>query len=167
MKSRLWLLNQNFWSLGKLHCKLLVALATISVAILSLGMAIKILRLGYACMQPCQSKWLNWPFFCFNRGLLWLQSRIPAIAQFGENTDRRGIFRAMLDIDCLSGSCLLGWLSAKQKEPVSRYFAQRKRCFGSLHPPPPHPPMEPMGGGERILKMNAAKLRTCNDLIQS
>ena len=41
MKSRLWLLNQNVWSLGKLHCKLLVALATISVAILSLGMAIK------------------------------------------------------------------------------------------------------------------------------
>ena len=34
MKSRLWLLNQNV-------CKLLVALATISVAILSLGMAIK------------------------------------------------------------------------------------------------------------------------------
>ena len=32
---------------------------------------------------------------------------------------------------------------------------------------PPLPPMEPMGGGERVLKMNAAKLRTCNDLIQS
>ena len=32
----------------------------------------------------------------------------------------------------------------------------------------PYPPlMQPMGGGERVLKTNAAKLRICNDLIQS
>ena len=48
-----------------MHFKLLTvaALTTILVAILSLGMAtIKILCLGYACMQPCESKELNWPF---------------------------------------------------------------------------------------------------------
>ena len=48
---------------------ILVALATISVAILSPGMAIKIIRLGYA-LQPCKSKGLNWPFFYFSGGLL-------------------------------------------------------------------------------------------------
>ena len=55
MKSRLWLLNQNFWSLGKLHCKLLVALATISVAILRLGMAIKNTATGL-CLHAALSK---------------------------------------------------------------------------------------------------------------
>ena len=34
-------------------------------------------------------------------------------------------------------------------------------------PPPPPSPMEPMIGEERVLKMNAAKLSTSNDLIQS
>ena len=47
-----------------------------------------------------------------------MQRRIPAIAQFGGNTDRRGIFWAMLDIDCLSGSCLLGWLSGREKKSL-------------------------------------------------
>ena len=50
--------------------EMLVALATKSVAILSPGMAIKILCLGLACMQPCNSKGLSWPFIHFYGGLL-------------------------------------------------------------------------------------------------
>ena len=51
---------------------IVTSLVTISVAILSLGMAIRILHvcLGYACMQPCKSKRLNWPFLHFSGGLL-------------------------------------------------------------------------------------------------
>ena len=41
--------------------KIVSSLVTLSDAILSLGMAIKILCLGYACGQPCKSKGLNWP----------------------------------------------------------------------------------------------------------
>ena len=32
-------------------------------------MAIRILCLDYACMQPCKSKGLNWPFLHFSGGL--------------------------------------------------------------------------------------------------
>ena len=46
------------------------SLATILDAILSLVMAIKILCLGQACMQPCKSKGLNWPFLHFSGGHL-------------------------------------------------------------------------------------------------
>ena len=49
---------------------IVTSLVTISVAILSLKMAIRILCLGYACMQPCKSKWLNWPFLHFSGGLI-------------------------------------------------------------------------------------------------
>ena len=40
--------------------KIVSSLATISVAILSLGV----------CMLPCKSKGLNWPFLRFSAGLL-------------------------------------------------------------------------------------------------
>ena len=42
---------------------ILVAFVTASVAILSPGMAIKIL---YMPAEPCKGKGLNWPFFCFS-----------------------------------------------------------------------------------------------------
>ena len=49
MNSRLWRLNQKFYlprkTYSELHCKLLVALAIVSVAILSPGMAFRILCL--------------------------------------------------------------------------------------------------------------------------
>ena len=46
------------------------SLVTISATILSLGMAIRILCLGYVCMQPSKSKGLKWPFLYFSGGLL-------------------------------------------------------------------------------------------------
>ena len=51
--------NINYWSSTKRNDQ-----------ILSLGMAIKILYLGEACMQPCKRKGLNWPFLCFSGCLL-------------------------------------------------------------------------------------------------
>ena len=48
---------------------ILVALATILVAILSPGMAIKIL-IPVLSLQPSKSKGLNWAFFHFSGGLL-------------------------------------------------------------------------------------------------
>ena len=86
------------------------------------------------------------------------------MAQFGETlTVRKGIFRALLDFNFLSGSWLLGWLSAKQKSLFLVILLKGKDALAAPYPPL----MQAMGGGERVLKTNAAKLRICNDLIQS
>ena len=38
------------------------------------------------CLQPCKSKGLNWPFFDFSGGLLWLQRGILAMAWSGRKS---------------------------------------------------------------------------------